>query len=100
MTVWRKWVFPILKTLLVAAIAVALVKLAFFPDQAAADTSATPTGSVTEPTVPVSLGSISNEVVLTGTVNADAARSSTPSGSDPPIADTRRVLSACIGGRP
>jgi len=72
-TVWRKWVFPILKTLLVAAIAVALVKLAFFPDQAAADTSATPTGSVTEPTVPVSLGSISNEVVLTGTVNADAA---------------------------
>ena len=73
MTVWRKWVFPILKTLLVAAIAVALVKLAFFPDRADAEAAVQPTGGVTEPTVQVVPGSISNEVVLTGTVNADAA---------------------------
>ncbi len=74
MTVWRKWVFPILKTLLVAAIAVALVKLAFFPDRADAEGAVPlPTGGLTEPTVQVVSGSISNEVVLTGTVNADAA---------------------------
>lgn len=74
MTVWRRWVFPILKTLLVAVVAVALVKLAFFPDQAEAeDSAAKPTGNITEPQVQVARGSISNDVVLTGTVNADAA---------------------------
>ena len=74
MTAWRKWVFPILKTLLVAAIAVALVKLAFFPDRADADAAVIqPTGTVSDPVVAVTRGSIANDVLLTGTVNADAA---------------------------
>ncbi|WP_164990583.1 efflux RND transporter periplasmic adaptor subunit [Agromyces albus] len=73
MTVWRRWVFPILKTLLVAVVAVALVKLAFFPDRAEAENSARPTGNIIEPQVQVARGSIANDVVLTGTVNADAA---------------------------
>lgn len=69
MTVWRKWVYPILKTLLVAAIAVALVKLAFFPDRADAEPDAlVPTGTIAEPEVPVVRGSIANDVLLTGTV--------------------------------
>ena len=50
MNVLRKWVFPILRLLIFAAIAVALVKVAFFadPDSSAAD-PAFPTGEITEP---------------------------------------------------
>jgi multidrug efflux pump subunit AcrA (membrane-fusion protein) len=70
--VWRRWVFPILKTVLVAVIAVALVKLAFFPDQPAADPALEPTGVIAQPEVPVTRGTISNELVLSGAVAADA----------------------------
>ena len=74
MGVWRKWIFPTIRIVLVAVIAIALAKLAFFPDRAEADTETlSPTGSVSEPQVPVARGSIANDVVLTGTVNADAA---------------------------
>jgi len=69
----RKWVFPILRLLVVAAIAVALVKLAFFADTAEALDPAQPTGQVVEPQVPVALGTITNDVTLPGTVSADAA---------------------------
>jgi macrolide-specific efflux system membrane fusion protein len=69
----RKWVFPILRLLVVAAIAVALVKLAFFADTAEALDPAQPTGQVVEPQIPVSLGTITNDVTLPGTVSADAA---------------------------
>ena len=44
--VMRKWVFPILRLLVVAAIAVALVKLAFFADTAEALDPAQPTGQI------------------------------------------------------
>ncbi|SIO15755.1 Multidrug efflux pump subunit AcrA (membrane-fusion protein) [Agromyces cerinus subsp. cerinus] len=72
--VWRKWIFPTIRIVLVAVIAIALAKLAFFPDRAEAESEAlTPTGSVAEPQVAVARGSIANDVVLTGTVNADAA---------------------------
>jgi macrolide-specific efflux system membrane fusion protein len=69
----RKWVFPIIWMVVFAVIAGALVKIAFFPDEAEADTSAFPTGEIVEPQVPVVLGTIRNDVVLEGTVNADAA---------------------------
>jgi macrolide-specific efflux system membrane fusion protein len=69
----RKWVFPILRLVVIAAIAVALVKLAFFADSAEATDPAQPTGQVVEPQVPVALGTITNDVTLPGTVSADAA---------------------------
>lgn len=72
--VWRKWIFPTMRIVLVAVIAIALAKLAFFPDRAEAETETlSPTGSVVEPQVAVARGSIANDVVLTGTVNADAS---------------------------
>jgi macrolide-specific efflux system membrane fusion protein len=69
----RKWVFPILRLVVIMAIAVALVKLAFFADTAEAQDPAQPTGQVVEPTVPVALGTITNDVTLPGSVSADAA---------------------------
>jgi macrolide-specific efflux system membrane fusion protein len=70
----RKWVFPILRLLIFAAIAVALVKVAFFADttEAAVD-PAVPTGEIVEPQIAAVLGTVTNNVTLTGTVNADAA---------------------------
>ncbi|WP_231556370.1 hypothetical protein [Cryobacterium sp. MLB-32] len=70
----RTWIFPILRLLVISLIAVALVKLAFFPDGAEAGGDPTqPTGQITEPQVPVALGTITNNVTLTATVSADAA---------------------------
>jgi macrolide-specific efflux system membrane fusion protein len=68
----RKWVFPIVRILLVAAIAVALGKLAFFPDRVE-DVSASPTGEIVEPVIPVATGTIVNDVVVQATVSADPA---------------------------
>jgi len=73
-SVWRTWVFPIVRLVVFAVIAVALVKVAFFADPPAdASDPAVPTGQVTEPTVAVERGTIRNDVVLDGTVAADAA---------------------------
>jgi macrolide-specific efflux system membrane fusion protein len=73
-TVTRKWVFPIIRLVIFAAIAAALVKVAFFADPASgAESPLFPTGSIEEPQVPVSTGTIRNDVTLTGTVNADDA---------------------------
>jgi multidrug efflux pump subunit AcrA (membrane-fusion protein) len=68
----RKWVFPVLRILLVAAIAVALGKLAFFPDKTP-EVSAVPTGEIVEPVIPVALGTIVNDVVVQANVSADPA---------------------------
>ena len=74
MNVARKWIFPILRLLIFAAIAVALVKVAFFADPSADVTDpALPTGEITEPQYTVAIGTVQNDVKLTGTVNADAA---------------------------
>ncbi|WP_174845115.1 efflux RND transporter periplasmic adaptor subunit [Cryobacterium suzukii] len=73
MNIARKWVFPILRLIVIAAIAVALVKLAFYPDAAVERNPAEPTGVIVEPQVPVGLGTISNDVTLPGTVSADPA---------------------------
>jgi multidrug efflux pump subunit AcrA (membrane-fusion protein) len=71
-TVARKWVFPILRILIFAAIAVALVKLAFFADPVD-EGAEMPTGEIVEPQIPVTIGTIQNDVVLSGTVNANPA---------------------------
>lgn len=73
MSVARKWVFPILRIVVFAAIAVALVKLAFFGGSAAGAGGEVPTGGVVDPQVPVMIGTVSNDVVLSGTVKADDA---------------------------
>jgi macrolide-specific efflux system membrane fusion protein len=69
----RKWVFPILRILVFAVIAAALIKLAFFADPVGASGGELPTGEIVEPQIPVTTGTIRNDVVLQGAVNADAA---------------------------
>ncbi|MCS5715687.1 efflux RND transporter periplasmic adaptor subunit [Herbiconiux sp. CPCC 205716] len=69
----RKWVFPVIRIILIAVIAVALGKLAFFPDKPAEADPAVPTGALVEPTVAVARGTITNDVVLDATVSADPA---------------------------
>jgi multidrug efflux pump subunit AcrA (membrane-fusion protein) len=70
----RKWVFPIIRILIFAAIAAALIKLAFFGGLGAvASDSAQPTGAVADPTIQVETGSIANDVVLDASVQADPA---------------------------
>jgi macrolide-specific efflux system membrane fusion protein len=75
----RRWVFPVIRIILIAVIAVALGKLAFFPDKPAEADPAVPTGAVIEPTVPVTLGSITNDVVIDAR-RAPSTRCSTPWG--------------------
>lgn len=73
MGIARRWVFPIIRIILIAVIAVALARLAFFPDRPPENDAATPTGAVIEPAIPVAVGTITNDVVLDATVSADAA---------------------------
>ncbi|BDZ47597.1 efflux RND transporter periplasmic adaptor subunit [Naasia aerilata] len=77
----RRLIFPILRIVLFALIAAALVKLAFFADATKADSPASPTGSVTDPVVTVELGTIVNDVTLQGTVAADPAVSVRATGA-------------------
>lgn len=70
MLVWRRWIFPILLLIVCAAVAAALVKLAFFPDQADAS-SPQPGGEVTTPVVTVERGSITDELSVDGTIARD-----------------------------
>ncbi|TWX34142.1 biotin/lipoyl-binding protein [Frigoribacterium sp. ACAM 257] len=74
MRVAKTWIFPILRILIFLAIAVALVKLAFFaaPD-AATGSVAAPTGEVVEPQVAVAVGTVTNDVTVDAAVEADAA---------------------------
>jgi multidrug efflux pump subunit AcrA (membrane-fusion protein) len=70
----RRWVFPIIWMVIFAVIGAALVKIAFFPDVADAGSDGLePTGQIIEPQVPVTLGTIRNDVVLDGTISADPA---------------------------
>lgn len=72
MSVARTWVFPILRIVVFAAIAVALVKIAFFADPAQSSSGESPTGAIVEPQIPVMTGTVRNDIVLDGTVSADA----------------------------
>lgn len=69
MVVWRRWIFPILMLAACAAIAVALVKLAFFPDTE--QTVAAPSAHVADTVVPVEKADLVNELSLPGTVARD-----------------------------
>ncbi|MBN9630169.1 MAG: hypothetical protein J0I18_06115 [Actinobacteria bacterium] len=69
----RRWVFPVLRLIMFAAIGVALVKLAFFNGSTAGADGATPAAVVPEPTTTVHSGSIRNDLSLDATVYADAA---------------------------
>ena len=69
----RRWVFPIIRILIFAAIAAALIKLAFLGGIAQTTDAATPTGQVSDPQVAITTGTIHNDVVLDATVSADPA---------------------------
>lgn len=73
MGLFRTWIFPIIRLAVVVVIAVALCKLAFFPDAATVADPAVPTGQLTEPQAVVAAGTISNDVTLQATVSADPA---------------------------
>lgn len=74
MAVVRAYVFPGLRILIWAVIALSLVWLAFFRvDTSDDEVTATPSADITPPVVMVSRGDISNTVSLTGQVNADPA---------------------------
>ena len=74
MGVTRRIVFPALRIVIWAVIAVALVKIAFAgTDVTAGDDPLQPTAEIVEPTVPVSTGTITNTVTVQGTVVADPA---------------------------
>lgn len=81
MTVWRRWVFPILLVLVFSAIAVSLVKVAFFDD--AVDSAVTPNAEITDPVVAVERGDVANQLTLQGTVarNAEVPVQSTATGT-------------------
>ena len=69
----RKWVFPIIRILIFAAIAAALIKLAFVGGIAESSDPAAATGQVSDPQVAIATGTIHNDVVLDATVSADPA---------------------------
>ena len=70
---WRTTVLPILRVAVLAVIAIALVKFAFFPANApeAAETLH-PDGALTDPVVVVQTGDIVNDIELDGSVVRDA----------------------------
>jgi membrane fusion protein, macrolide-specific efflux system len=69
----RRWVFPILRVVVFAAIGVALIKLAFFNGATEGSDRLKPTGAISDPTAVVETGSIRNDVSLDATVYPDAA---------------------------
>jgi macrolide-specific efflux system membrane fusion protein len=73
MGVWRKWIFPILRLVIFTAIAVALVKVAFFPDVSSTANPSQATGAISDPITQVELGSIATTVVIDASVSADPA---------------------------
>lgn len=73
MGVGRRWVLPIIRIVIFAAIAAALVKLAFFGGLTQSTDRTVPTGEVSDPTTQVRARTIVNTVTVDATVFADAA---------------------------
>jgi macrolide-specific efflux system membrane fusion protein len=73
MSISRRWIFPIIRLLIFLAIAIALVKLAFFASVELPKSTATPTGSVSEPLATAKTGTVLNNVKVSGTIAADPA---------------------------
>lgn len=83
MGIWRKWIFPSLRILIFAVIAVALVKIAFFATDEVAGGEILPQGMIEETTVTPAIASISNEILLDATVvNDDATPARATGGGD------------------
>jgi macrolide-specific efflux system membrane fusion protein len=70
--VWRRWILPITRLVVLAAIAVALVRMAFF-GTTAEEASETPTGSVVESQVAASIATVVNDVTVKGSIQPDPA---------------------------
>lgn len=71
MTVWRRWIFPLLMLVACTAIAVALVKIAFFPDRDAA-AAVQPGGALSAPVVAVERAAVADDLEIEATVARDA----------------------------
>jgi multidrug efflux pump subunit AcrA (membrane-fusion protein) len=69
-SVWRRWVFPMTRLVVLTAIAVALVRVAFF-GQVAEETSETPTGSVVQSQVAATIATVVNDVTVKGSIQPD-----------------------------
>ncbi|MFB7884163.1 efflux RND transporter periplasmic adaptor subunit [Microbacterium sp. NPDC056057] len=72
MVVWRRWIFPILLVLVLGAAALALVKIAFFPDTAPT-AALQPSAQIADPVVAVERAEVANALSLPGTIARDAA---------------------------
>ncbi|CCE75937.1 hypothetical protein [Clavibacter nebraskensis] len=70
MGVWRRWILPITRLVVLAAIAVALVRMAFF-GTTTEEASEVPTGSVVESQVPASIATVVNDVTVKGSIQPD-----------------------------
>jgi len=68
--VWRRWILPITRLVVLAAIAVALVRMAFF-GTATEEVAEVPTGSVVESQVPATLATVVNDVTVEGSIQPD-----------------------------
>ncbi|QYH36455.1 hypothetical protein [Salinibacterium sp. M195] len=73
MSVARRWVFPIIWMVIFAVIAAALVKFAFFGDALKADDLEFPTVAIDEQHYDVAIGTITNDVELSGSIAAAAS---------------------------
>jgi membrane fusion protein, macrolide-specific efflux system len=73
MNLTRRWILPVLRLVVFAAIAAALVKLAFFGGLTAASDETVPTGSVQDSTVTVTKATVRSDVKIDATITADAA---------------------------
>jgi macrolide-specific efflux system membrane fusion protein len=70
--VWRRWILPITRLVVLAAIAVALVRMAFF-GTTAEEASEVPTGTVVESQVAASIATVVNDVTVRGSIQPDPA---------------------------
>jgi len=74
MSIARTWVFPIIRIIIFAAIAIALVKVAFFADSTdAAANPDSPYAEIIEPQVAVTTDTIRNRVTMDALVSAKPA---------------------------
>lgn len=71
MIIWRRWIFPLLMVVILGVCAIALAKIAFFPDEVVSTVS--PEAALTEPVVVVERGSVVNALSLNGNVARDDA---------------------------
>lgn len=72
MRVWRRWIFPMLMLVVCGVIAVALVRIAFYPDESSA-AAVQPSAAIADPVVAVQRGEVVNALSLPGMIARDAA---------------------------